>query len=416
MAAAYIRSRIFGGSRNTLVLTSAFLISTFNPDDYAGIRSTSFYRTLSDDYATPLLRKILDGEQAHAFAIKAVKYAGVRDGDTFGHDPTTSSFLSVILTGRKSRKLSLRNCVMLSAGFDKDAEAIVPLLAAGFGAVEIGSVTPEPQSGNPKPRVFRLLEDSGVINRYGFNSSGHSAVKSNLKSSLHSLSQIRSYHSLVSGSEGSIGVNLGKNTLSPSAVHDYTRGIRSLGPLSSYIVINVSCPNIKNLTKLQDDLKPLLDECCKVRDDVCERKMIFVKVGPDLNDEGIKKISEVIINSDVDGIIVSNTSSSLRSTLKSPHSNEKGGLSGTPIKNISTKSVQKFSEYLTPKGIPIIGVGGIFNSEDALEKIHAGASAVQVYTGLTYRGLGIVKEIKEGIVDECKRKGVDNFMELKGKE
>ena len=181
---------------------------------------------------------------------------------------------------------------MLSAGFDKDAEAIVPLLAAGFGAVEIGSVTPEPQSGNPKPRVFRLLEDSGVINRYGFNSSGHSAVKSNLKSSLHSLSLIRSYNSLVSGSEGSIGVNLGKNTLSPSAVLDYTRGIRSLGPLSSYIVINVSCPNINNLTKLQDDLKPLLDECCKVRDDVCERKMIFVKVGPDLNDEGIKKISE----------------------------------------------------------------------------------------------------------------------------
>ncbi|GMH79690.1 hypothetical protein TL16_g08225 [Triparma laevis f. inornata] len=147
-----------------------------------------------------------------------------------------------------------------------------------------GSVTPLPQPGNPKPRVFRLNEDNGVINRYGFNSSGLATVKSNLVKSYEGLDFVKKYHDLGDDEVGIIGVNFGKNTQSSDATADYVKGIKTLGPLSSYIVINVSCPNIKNLTKLQNDLKPLLEECSKARDEVCKEKMMFVKVGPDLSE------------------------------------------------------------------------------------------------------------------------------------
>ncbi len=392
------------------------------PEDPLNIRSSPFYHTLSDRVAVPLLRAVQDGEQAHRTAVKAAKFGMTPS------DPSNDPRLLVSLPARSgdpSHRLVLRNPVGLAAGFDKDAEAVPGLLQAGFGLVEIGSVTPNPQPGNPKPRVFRLPEDRGVINRYGFNSQGHSNARSNLlqlKELTGEAGDPINSPKVMSGVpmyRGAVGVNLGKNKTSPSAIADYTKGIEALGPLGDYIVVNVSSPNTPGLRGLQEKgkLLELLSACVVARDKHCPRSpgkgnLLFVKVAPDLTDAEIEDIADVIKESGVDGVIVSNTTNARPDTLQSENKKEGGGLSGRPLKEKSTECIRKMSSALGG-AVPIIGVGGIECGEDAWDKMKAGASAVQLYSSLTYEGLGLVRRIKEDILKKMEEEGIESLAEMK---
>ena len=290
------------------------------------------------------------------------------------------------------------NCVGLAAGFDKDGVAVHPLLLAGFGFVEIGSVTPQPQSGNPSPRVFRLDEDKGVINRYGFNSAGAEAARENLER----------YRDAVAKSgkpaAGLLGVNLGKNKLSESAEGDYIHGLSVFWRLADYVVVNVSSPNTPGLRGLQSaaPLRSLLGRCVSSLDRLCEaaesgggkRPPLLVKVAPDLTDEELMDVCKVAMEVGVDGIVVANTTVQRPETLTSANKGEVGGLSGRPVKEMSTKMIAKVYK-LTEGKLTIIGVGGVENGKDAYDKIRAGATAVQVYSMLSFKGLGMVRTVKD---------------------
>lgn len=325
--------------------------------------------------------RLLDAESAHRFAVLAARF-----GLTPRQRQPDAQVLNTKLWGR-----SIANPIGLAAGFDKDAEAVDGMLGIGFGFVEVGSVTPKPQPGNPKPRVFRLPEDRAVINRYGFNSAGHSAAAANLSGSTR-----------LNGKCGNhlVGVNLGKNKLATDAVADYVEGVRALGPLSDYLVVNVSSPNTPGLRALQqkDELVLLLRGVRQAVDALgAPSPPLVLKIAPDLTEQQRADIADVALSEGVDGLIISNTTIG-RVGLTSPSKIEEGGLSGAPLFELSTQVLSDLYRRTGGK-ITLIGVGGVSSGKEAYAKIRAGASAVQLYTALIYEGPPLVSRIKRELAE-----------------
>jgi dihydroorotate dehydrogenase len=298
----------------------------------------------------------------------------------------------------------LLNPIGLAAGFDKDARGLDALAALGFGLIEAGTVTPRPQPGNPRPRIFRLAADEALINRLGFNSAGCEDVFRRLREV-----SARCW----------VGVNLGKNRDTPNerAAGDYLTGLRAVPAGVAFAAINVSSPNTPGLRALQrrDSLRDLLSQLVAERDRIARgstRLPLLAKLSPDLSAQELADAAEVALETGLDGLIATNTTVS-RPDLHSPHRDEQGGLSGRPLRPMALTSIRELHR-LTAGRIPLIGVGGIFSSADAYAMIRAGASAVQIYTGLIYRGPGLVKQIKQGLVLLLERDGFSNVREAVG--
>jgi len=347
------------------------------------------------ELGTVLLRK-LPAENAHKLTIKAL---GGGLGPKFR--ASISSNLAINVGG-----LNLPNPIGLAAGFDKDCEVSTPVLAAGFGFVECGTVTPLPQHGNSKPRLFRLVEDKAVINRMGFNNAGLNKFKNNLEKR-----KLKN---------GLVGANLGANKDSKSRVEDYAIGLKSLWGLSDYFTINISSPNTPGLRDLQNEnaMEELLGRVSEVRAQLTGDRPsypIFLKVAPDLGLGEIERIVEQSRSYGINAIIVSNTTVARPSSLKSKYKIEKGGLSGQPLFDLSTETLRQF--YAAAKGkIDLIGVGGVSNGLQAYEKIRAGASAVQIYSALVYEGPGLVNAINTDLLLRLKADGFKSIAEAVGKD
>jgi dihydroorotate dehydrogenase len=290
--------------------------------------------------------------------------------------------------------LTFRNPVGLAAGFDKDAEITGALTDLGFGFIEIGTLTPKAQPGNPAPRIFRLKADEALINRMGFNNQGVEAAVSRLKK--------RPANILIAG-------NIGKNKLTPNneAINDYDSGFRQLYPVVDFFVINVSSPNTPNLRELQDKepLLKLLNHLKNLSRQYQPEKPIFLKIAPDLKEEQLTEICEIIKQVNLDGLVATNTTIS-RESLKTPAEQlakiGEGGLSGKPLKNRSTEIIRFLRQQLG-ENIPIIGVGGIQSPEDALEKLKAGATLLELYTGFIYEGPALIKQINKELLKKAER-------------
>jgi len=351
--------------------------------------------SLMHELGTVLLRK-LPAENAHKLTIKAL---GGGLGPKFR--ASISSNLAINVGG-----LNLPNPVGLAAGFDKDCEVSTPMLAAGFGFVECGTVTPLPQHGNSKPRLFRLVEDKAVINRMGFNNAGLNKFKNNLEKR-----KLKN---------GLVGANLGANKNSKNRVEDYAIGLKSLWGLSDYFTINISSPNTPGLRDLQNEnaMEELLGRVSEVRAQLAGDRPsypIFLKVAPDLGLCEIERIVEQSRSYGINAIIVSNTTLARPSSLKSKYKIEKGGLSGQPLFDLSTEILRQF--YAAAKGkIDLIGVGGVSNGLQAYEKIRAGASAVQIYSALVYEGPGLVNAINTDLLLRLKADGFKSIAEAVGKD
>jgi dihydroorotate dehydrogenase len=290
--------------------------------------------------------------------------------------------------------------VGLAAGFDKDAEVPEQMLSFGFGFVEVGTITPRPQHGNPKPRLFRLAEDGAVINRMGFNNQGQPSAYGRLIECTHM--------------HGVIGVNIGANKDSTDRIADYVAGVRAMSPVARYLTINVSSPNTPGLRQLQDEgaLNALLSAVNEARP--AKGPPIFLKVAPDLGEGEPDQIVRVAIQHRVDAIIVANTTVS-RPPLKSRYADEQGGLSGAPLKPLALQALREFRSASGGE-IPLIGLGGISNADHAWERIRAGASLVQLYTAMVYEGPGIARRIARGLAQRLKREGFANVAEAVGTE
>lgn len=337
--------------------------------------------------------KTLDPERAHGAALRALK---------LGLGPKADTAFPELAT--EIAGLKLPNPIGLAAGFDKDAEVIDPMLAAGFGFVETGSVTPLPQEGNPKPRLFRLDEDNGVINRMGFNSKGVSAFARQL--------QARKGHG------GIVGANLGANKASDDKMADYVTGLEFLWGLPDYFTVNISSPNTPGLLDLQasDALEDLLDRVQEARQSLTGEQAsppIFLKVAPDLDFAQIDRITELARTYGMSGIIVSNTTIARPDGLKSLYKSEPGGLSGTPLRDASTRVLKEF--YTASNGrIPLIGVGGIASGADAYAKIKAGAQAVQLYSAMVFKGPQLAETVCTDLVKLLTADGYDNISQAVG--
>ena len=296
--------------------------------------------------------------------------------------------------------LDLANPVGLAAGYDKDARVPDAMRRLGFGFVEVGTVTPRPQPGNPKPRVFRLEQDQAIINRLGFNSRGLDAVCDRLSRRIRS---------------GVVGVNLGKNRDTNDAAEDYAEGILRTARLADYLVVNVSSPNTPGLRELQHRAKlgSLLDRLMTVREETGCRVPLLVKVAPDLTSEERRDIAQVALDTGVDGLIVSNTTVERPPDLLSRHAHEAGGLSGRPLFAPSTTLLAEIYG-LTQGRLPLIGVGGIASAEDAYAKIRAGASLVQLYTALVFAGPALIGRIKSGLASLLTRDGFGSTADAVG--
>ena len=294
--------------------------------------------------------------------------------------------------------LKFTNPIGLAAGFDKNGEAYDGLMRLGFGFVEIGTVTINPQFGNKKPRIFRLLEDKAIINRLGFNNIGAEKV----------LQNIEKYDS--ANGPGLLGVNLGKNLDSKELIEDYLKLLKIFNRKASYITLNVSSPNTPGLRELEqkDNLDKLVKKISLFKRKNSVNIPVFLKIDPDISKNQLGDISDIVLSSRIDGVIISNTSIQRSNELISKHASEKGGISGLPIKETSNKLLKDF--YILTNGkIPLIGVGGISNGKDAYERILNGASLIQLYTSLIYKGPSIVNKIKEELVYLLKR---DNYKSL----
>lgn len=288
--------------------------------------------------------------------------------------------------------LTFKNPVGLAAGFDKNAVLYNELANFGFGFIEIGTVTPKGQEGNPKKRLFRLKDDQGIINRMGFNNEG-------LQAAIHQLKKNKG--------KVIIGGNIGKNTqtLSENYTRDYKECFKGLHPYVDYFVLNVSCPNVGSHAKLNDKeyLVELITECQNLNNIEEKQKPILLKIAPDLNNQQLDEIIELVAETKIDGVIASNTSISRNNLKVTPERLQEignGGVSGQPIKNQSTKVIQYLADN-SNKSFPIIGVGGVHSEHDALEKIAAGADLVQIYTGFIYEGPSLVKRINKAILKEA---------------
>ena len=294
--------------------------------------------------------------------------------------------------------LKFTNPIGLAAGFDKNGEAYDGLMRLGFGFVEIGTVTINPQFGNKKPRIFRLLEDKAIINRLGFNNIGAEKV----------LQNIEKYDS--ANGPGLLGVNLGKNLDSKELTEDYLKLLKIFNRKASYITLNVSSPNTPGLRELEqkDNLDKLVKKISLFKRKNSVNIPVFLKIDPDISKNQLGDISDIVLSSRIDGVIISNTSIHRSNELISKYANEKGGIRGLPIREISNKLLKDF--YILTNGkIPLIGVGGISNGKDAYERILNGASLIQLYTSLIYKGPSIVNKIKEELVYLLK---MDNYKSL----
>jgi len=352
----------------------------------------------------PVIR-LLDAEQAHRLAVMLASFPLKPLVPSFPTKTEDTALLHTQVWG-----VSFPAPIGLAAGFDKHAQCMQGMLKMGFGFVEIGSVTPLPQVGNAKPRNFRLIEDDAVINRYGFNSYGHAYAKSNL-------SKFRSGSNV-----GVVGVNLGKNKLSEDAVQDYVSGVLELGEHADYLVVNISSPNTPGLRRMQgrETLKTLIKDVLQARDKLAQthkgkKPPVLVKIAPDLTTCDKEDIAMVITANDtkVDGLIVSNTTITRPDSLQSSNKEETGGLSGRPLRDISTTTVRDMYA-LTDGGVPIIGVGGVFTGEDAYEKICNGASLVQLYSSLALHGPPVVRRVKNELADILRANGFENVSDAVG--
>ena len=340
--------------------------------------------------ARPLLRA-LPPESAHRLTLSALA-AGLA-GRQCRPDPPA---LHQRLWGRE-----FPNPVGIAAGFDKDAEAPDALLRLGFGFVETGTVTPRPQNGNPKPRLFRLAEDQAVINRMGFNSAGLDCIVARL--------------ARRDDGRGIVGVNLGRNRDSADAATDYVEGVRRTAAVADYLVINVSSPNTPGLRDLQARavLEALLRRVLEARERTGAAPPLLVKIAPDLNPEQRADIAAVALAAGIDGIIIANTTVARPGGLNNRHAAEAGGLSGRPLFAPSTALLAEF--YRLTKGrLPLVGVGGVASAADAYAKIRAGASLVQLYTALVFHGPGLLGEIKAGLAELLRRDGLPSIADAVG--
>ena len=334
----------------------------------------------------------LEPETAHNLAIKSLKF----------------NFVPNILKEREDERLfetqlfnkTINNPMGIAAGFDKNAEVYNQLFKLGFGFVEVGTITPLSQYGNPKPRVFRLVEDEALINRLGFNNCGAQDASVRIKKN----PQI-----------GLLGINIGPNKDTQDRLEDYLIGLKTFHELADYITINISSPNTENLRNFHDQtrLDELLKEIKKEKKNLNSKIPIVVKIAPDINDDEIEKIPEVLLNNDVEAVIISNTSNATRERLINIQKHQKGGLSGKPIEDKSNLLINKFYKHLKNK-IKIIGVGGVDSGVSAYNKFLAGAHYIQLYTGMVYKGPNIVNMIKNDLGKLLLKEGVKNFTEIVG--
>ncbi|KAJ1675639.1 Dihydroorotate dehydrogenase (quinone), mitochondrial [Spiromyces aspiralis] len=362
---------------------------------------------------TPMLH-LLDPEKSHEVATLAMKL-GLSPKDRKVDDER----LHVELWGKK-----LSNPIGMAAGFDKNCSVTDALFDLGFGVVEVGSVTPEPQAsgsvGNPKPRLFRLPTSEAVINRMGLNNVGFEVAKERLRTRFWRRVINQSKAERLNASELAdsinksgfvdrlLGVNISKNhTASSESYEDYLKGIAELGPYADYLVINVSCPNVKNLgaNSRTDVLEKTVFSAVAARDALPNKPPVVIKISPDNSDNQLRAIAKVALQAKVDGIITTNTTPKRPSTLAGDEATIKqhGGLSGTPLKPMALETTRKMYQ-LTKGQIPIVGCGGIRNADDAIAFARAGATIVQMYTGFIYQGPGVVREIKDDIVEKLQGK------------
>lgn len=330
-----------------------------------------------------------DPETAHGLALKALN-AGL--GPKSG--PVTSARLRTRLAG-----LDLRNPVGLAAGFDKNAEALGPLSRAGFGFLEVGAATPRPQPGNPKPRLFRLTEDLAAINRFGFNNDGMDAICARLQARPHRIP---------------IGLNLGANKDSADRARDFATVLTHCAAHVDFATVNVSSPNTEKLRDLQgkDALSALLSGVMEARAAQSKLCPVFLKIAPDLSGSEIEEIAKVAVEAKIDAIIATNTTLA-RDGLQSAHRSQKGGLSGKPLFEKSTRVLARLAGLTD---LPLIGVGGVASAEDAYIKIKAGASAVQLYTAMVYQGISLAGDIAKGLDRLLKRDGFETVQDAVGTE
>ena len=339
----------------------------------------------------PLLFKV-DPEKAHTLAIKSLKFNLIPN--VFDEHKNDSIFQTKIF-GK-----DLDNPIGMAAGFDKNAEVYNALFKLGFGFVEVGTITPLKQYGNPKPRVFRLVEDEALINRLGFNNHGAEIVKDRIKRNKKL---------------GLLGINIGPNKDSSDRLNDYLIGLKTFYDDADYITINISSPNTENLRtfhegdKLQDLLKSIMTEKKNLNSNI----PIAVKVSPDISKDQVSQISEILLEHEIKAIIVSNTSEATRDKLGNIQRHQKGGLSGKPIEEKSNILINEFYKLLKGK-IKIIGVGGVDSGQSAYDKFIAGADFVQLYTGMVFNGPNIAGIIKKELKELLIRDGVKNYTEIIG--
>ena len=336
----------------------------------------------------------LDPEIAHSLAIKSLKFNFVPN--ILDEDKDNPLFKTKLFNK------DIENPIGMAAGFDKNAEVYNSLFKLGFGFVEVGTITPLKQYGNPKPRVFRLVEDEALINRLGFNNFGAKNVLDRIKSNRQ---------------KGLLGINIGPNKDTKNRFSDYVECFKIFHDVADYITINISSPNTEDLRNFheQTKLNELLMAIDKEKKNLNSKIPIAVKVSPDIDDKEINKISEVLLENNIEVIIVSNTSDSTRDSLINIQRHQKGGLSGKPIKEKSTKLINKFYKILNGR-VKIIGVGGIDSGKNAYEKFLAGANYLQLYTGMVFRGPNIVHIIKKELKELLLKDGVKNFAEIIGKK
>ena len=332
----------------------------------------------------------LDPELAHNLAIKALKYNYIPNNKI-----PANSLLETEIFGKK-----ISNPIGLAAGFDKDAEVYNSFYKLGFGFVEVGTITPLKQYGNPKPRIFRLEEDEALINRLGFNNSGVNRVSSRIKSN---------------PPNGLFGINIGPNKDTKNRVEDYLIGLRKFYNLADYLTVNISSPNTENLRSFHNsnELSELLSEIENEKKILKSNIPIVVKISPDIHDNDVEKISELLLKYNISSVIISNSTDSNRENLKNINKLEKGGLSGKPLEVKSNLLINKFFKILRSK-IKIIGVGGVDSGKSAYEKIINGANLVQLYTGMVYQGPNIASIITKELIEITKNHSVKNISELVG--
>lgn len=337
----------------------------------------------------------LDPERMHALSIRALQ-----SGMLPACAPLSAACLRVRLAG-----LEFPNPVGLAAGFDKNAEVPDAILAQGFGFAEVGTVTPRPQAGNPRPRIFRLTRDEAVINRLGFNNEGHARAIERLNARR--------------GRPGIVGVNVGANKDSPDFAADYVQGLETFHDVASYFTANISSPNTPGLRNLQgrDALGELLRRLLGRRDELAAAKgvakPVFLKIAPDLDNAAMDGIAVAVKGTGLDGLVISNTTVSRAGLTAGPHVGETGGLSGRPLFERSTIVLARMRQRVG--ALPIIGVGGVDSAETALTKLEAGASLVQLYTGMIYHGPRIAAAINRGLLAAAARSGISEISQFAGR-